>query len=629
MQFVGKTVEEALLKAEAELNKPRTAFKYDVVEEKRGFLKTIKEFVVNINGFNEPGKIGIKNGKLVYEKGEILPSIVPGENVLILVNGAYANNEVFIKEDDAVEFETIDNEGDRKIEISVSDDKMEAYISISYVSAKKYRVLDCEPSERLVVEAELEKEELPEKLTKSDVEEKLTQKRIVHGIKWETIGKAINGGVYLIAQGTKYLEAVDDKITYRFKTEKGNDLVEVDGKVNYHSINVTEFVKKGDVLAVLEEGMEGRAGFDVYGGTIAPKKKAVCRLVAGPGAELSGDSKSVTAVLDGMPTLKGNSNAVCVNSVYATGSDVDMKVGDINFDGDVLIKGSVKEGFKIRAGNAITVMGDVAEASLVAGGNITVERNVISSNLKAGEKQINEGRALDFLRAAVNLNNNLIDAYNELKNGNKLYPNTNLALVFKVLLESKYKSIKEKISEEKKFITEAAYDQELKNHCMQFLSIFNSIENSTLKEVNVLINNYRFLFNYIEKKEISLTPADVTISYAQNATIYASNDVNVRGKGCYNTNIIAENKAVFSGQPGVFRGGQIFAAKGLSMQEVGSSAGVPTVLKTTKSGVIEAKVVYQNTIIMIDEYVTKIDMPSKMLKAYVSKGELTVEKLKL
>jgi uncharacterized protein (DUF342 family) len=155
------------------------------------------------------------------------------------------------------------------------------------------------------------------------------------------------------------------------------------------------------------------------------------------------------------------------------------------------------------------------------------------------------------------------------------------------------------------------------------------LDEGELTDIRIAIRLNHFLNEFIEKYAITSTPADVTLYYCQNTNVFATNNVEIKGKGCYNTNISADNKIIFTGYPGIMRGGQLFASGGIIAKEVGSSAGVITVLKTSKEGTIEASVVYQNTIIMVGEQVYRIDVPVKNLKAYMEKGEIVVEKFKL
>lgn len=103
------------------------------------------------------------------------------------------------------------------------------------------------------------------------------------------------------------------------------------------------------------------------------------------------------------------------------------------------------------------------------------------------------------------------------------------------------------------------------------VKLFRLIEDGELTDIKYAIEIDHSYSEFITKHDIISTPADVIINYSQNSNIYATNNVEVRGKGCYNTNINVDNKVIFTGFPGIIRGGQINAAKGIIAKEVGSN----------------------------------------------------------
>ena len=57
-------------------------------------------------------------------------------------------------------------------------------------------------------------------------------------------------------------------------------------------------------------------------------------------------------------------------------ADVDASTGDIEYDGNVMIPGTVRTGFTVKAKGDIQVNGVVEGATLIAGGNIVIKRGV-------------------------------------------------------------------------------------------------------------------------------------------------------------------------------------------------------------------------------------------------------------
>lgn len=74
--------------------------------------------------------------------------------------------------------------------------------------------------------------------------------------------------------------------------------------------------------------------------------------------------------------------------VYEVNGDVDFAIGNIDFVGNVVIRGNVLTGFKIKAGGDIRITGGVEGAIVEAAGSIEISAGILGHNkgmLKAGK----------------------------------------------------------------------------------------------------------------------------------------------------------------------------------------------------------------------------------------------------
>ncbi|QCX32387.1 DUF342 domain-containing protein [Caloramator sp. E03] len=626
MKYLGKTLEEALENAKKDTNRNVDEMIYEIIEQKNSLFK--KQVAIELKGFKEKGQIGIKEGKIVYYPKELLPSIIPGEGVKVIVNNKVITNKTNVKETDEIIIEVENKEAKRNIEIDVSKDNMQAFLKILYQPKVVYKLKDKEPSSELLIEAEKFIEEFPEKYTKEDVENIILQKKIKYGIQWENIAKVLDeGGEVLIAKGTTPIEPVDDTIKYFFMTEDIITPVEKNGKVDYYNIGEIECVEEGQLLAVRQEGKDGKVGYDVYGNIILPRKRKIQKIIKGSGCEVLDNGNRAISQTKGMPTLKNE--RISVNPVHIVNGDVNLKTGNIEFKGNIVIKGSVREGMKIRAGKEVMIMDDVEDAQIFAGGNIKIGKSVISSTIKAGEKQLNDSLAIEYLNDFSEFIEKIKKIWHELEESGKFNSNIKIVHAIKILLESQFKPEKEKILKHNKFIVENFFEDNFCDVWNRCINLYYLIERESISNCNILNQFNEFLRNFINSYKFEDNLANVTLYYCQNSEIYATNDVEIKGKGCYNTNIFAGNSVVYNGYSGVYRGGQVYAKNFIKLAEVGSQAGIITVLKTSFDGIIEAQVVYQNTILYFGESSYRIEYPCKQLKAYVKNGEITIEKFKL
>lgn len=625
MYFKGKNLEEALINAETSTQRKREEFIYEVTQKKSGFLKS-KELVVNIKGFKEKSTIKLENSKLIFNPKDINPFIEADENVSIIVNGRAVNGRVQIKETDEVVIKTIDTEAKRDIAVYVSDDKIQAILEIVIIAGRKYELVDSPEGSDIKIKAKVVEEILPENYTYDEAKKYISENKITYGLIQENIKGVLSGGKCIAAQGLKPEKPTPDTIEYFFNTKIENKPLEVDGKVDYYNIGETEFVEEGKILALRKEGKDGKPGYDVFGKPIATEKRTLLRLAAGNGAEVLDNGNKIIASLKGMPSLKND--RICVFPVHTINGDVNIKTGNIQFEGDILVKGNATEGLCINSGNSLTILGEATEAKLYAGGNVTVQKSAILSTIVAGEKQLAEVQGVDEIKNINGIFNKIIEGYQEIKSAKKVPQHVRDNQILKIILESKFNSFKSHIAEVNESVFKHCYNQNLKDAWKESTGLFKLIENNLINNIEIIKNQSKKLNEIINNTDILLSPADVVVGYSQNSTIKATNDLIVKGKGCYNTNVIVENKAIFTGNPGIFRGGQLYAKNYISIKESGSNAGVLTILKTSWDGTIEVKLAYQNTILNIGDQIYKVDYPVKMLKAYIQKGEIIVEKLK-
>jgi hypothetical protein len=112
--------------------------------------------------------------------------------------------------------------------------------------------------------------------------------------------------------------------------------------------------------------------------------------------------------------------------------------------------------------------------------------------------------------------------------------------------------------------------------------------------------------------------SSITISYALNSTIYCSGDVTVIGAGCYNTKIHTGGTLRVKGS---VRGGEIYAAMGVEISEVGSEGCVPTQIKVPQDQFIKIEKAMEGTLIQIGKRKHKFHKETKQVFARLDENE--------
>ena len=216
-------------------------------------------------------------------------------------------------------------------------------------------------------------------VTVRDLMSTLNHHGIVYGIDQELIMDFIEGPAYctelVMAKGLPPVHGSDAWIDYMFNTNpSAKPAMNDDGTVDFHSIDVINHIAAGDVLAVLHPEDRGKPGRNILGKDVPPRSVNSMRLKVGRDITLSEDGCEAVSNITGQVRLYGDQ--IFVSNVYEVPADVDNSTGDIDFEGSVLVRGSIREGFRVCASEDIIVEGSVEGALVIAGGNIIIKRGI-------------------------------------------------------------------------------------------------------------------------------------------------------------------------------------------------------------------------------------------------------------
>lgn len=216
-------------------------------------------------------------------------------------------------------------------------------------------------------------------LSESDIISDLQRMGICHGIKKKAIDYFLEhreyGRDYIMAEATPPVQGYSAKIQYFFDINTtARPKLNEDGSVDFHQLGNIKAVKEGDKLATLTPAYRGKAGVNVLGKPLPPKKVKLNHLRYGRNIRISEDKCHIYSEVSGHVTLV--EDMVTVSNVYHVPANVDSSTGDIDYNGTVEVTGNVNTGFAIRAEGDIIVNGVVEGATLVSGGNIVLKRGM-------------------------------------------------------------------------------------------------------------------------------------------------------------------------------------------------------------------------------------------------------------
>lgn len=189
-------------------------------------------------------------------------------------------------------------------------------------------------------------------------------------------------GTVVIALGVPPLPGQDATIQYHFKTDYLNaGRVSDDGRIDFKTRGDIPFVEAGSLLAELIPAVPEIPGVDVRGETLEAPAPEHLALAAGTGATLSTDGQSVHADTDGSPHA-GVDGIISVFQEYRVEGDVGLRTGHITFHGNVVITGTVREGFRVKGAHVTAA--SVKGADIVASAGVLITEGIIDSRINAG-----------------------------------------------------------------------------------------------------------------------------------------------------------------------------------------------------------------------------------------------------
>lgn len=250
---------------------------------------------------------------------------------------------------------------DAIVHVTVSGNQMEAHLNVEPPSN------DGEPVNMDMLTAALEK---------SGVNHNIDKKRLDELTQLPLYGEDI-----LIATGDPAENGIDGTISFQFETDTSmlKPKENADGSVDFHDLGIVQNVKQGQVLAIITPPTEGKPGMSVKGKELNQKKGKPVPSYVGKNTELSEDGAQIFAKINGEIAFDGRK--ISVHETYFIRGDVDNSTGDVKVQSSLDVSGVVLPGFKIEAGNNISVKGTVENAEVRAGGNIELLSGITGSEL--------------------------------------------------------------------------------------------------------------------------------------------------------------------------------------------------------------------------------------------------------
>ncbi|NSB14972.1 DUF342 domain-containing protein [Clostridium beijerinckii] len=568
-------------------------------------------------------EVGAKvvNGKIIIAdgiNGEII-TIKAKENVNLFINDVECEKfkpyEVSSK--DKITYNCETTPAKREVNITISEDKMKAYMTVEYIPKTEYKIKDREFYINLAVSTEVLLKEEPEYFTVQELYKKLKEKGIVFGIKEESLELILKGcsSEVLVAEGLEPVKDTPSEVKLFFTpTQMVFPEPDSNEKVDFKNLFRISNVNAGDKIAEIISEIPGKNGMNIFGKVIEREYIRSLPIDASKGCKI--ENNHIISLIDGKAHIANRS--VSVNPIYTVES-VNMETCNIKFYGDVEVYDSVQDNMFVSAGGSLDVSQNVNMANVVTGGEITILGNTINSKILSGQVDIRKKEYSDVLTEFKNILVSMIEYINGLNLQNferkdfvKTLTEKNFGNFQKVALNIISLNIKNKTKRSK-----------LVDFIKGKILGLNILEIKSIYDLKTLLNILDNEIDYYDKNII--VPLDIRIGYCQECEIKSTGNIIIGGKGEYTSKLTAMKDIIFTRSDSVARGGVLSAGQNISLGVVGSRAYIPTTLMVPQYGRITAAKAYANTVFCFGRTKVTLDEDLKNINVYFNSEKRAIE----
>ena len=192
-------------------------------------------------------------------------------------------------------------------------------------------------------------------------------------------------GLFLVAEGMPPEDGKEAKVEVLVDIERRSGQEREDGSIDFREVNFTPNVRQGQRIAQRTPPVPGTPGKDVMGRMLPAQEGKDHPLQADAQVRMATEDgiECFYAEIDGALQVSGSGEDLSVVELLHINGDVSFATGNLNFGGEVVVKGSVGQGFSVKAGGDITVTDTVEPgATVISRQNITIGKGIVGRRTK-------------------------------------------------------------------------------------------------------------------------------------------------------------------------------------------------------------------------------------------------------
>ncbi len=491
----------------------------------------------------------------------------------VLINGKPRTGQIVVQQTDTIVVQGRTEEVAGRIDVSISEDECLAWITVLVPTMVEATAADA-PADVVV-------HVVPHKQTASRPHSFTTQDVLMALAEANVRVPPLEGSV------EEALRSPGDRVLVARARPEGRSpvlwsIIEESGKVTGTPRRARPFVAVGQPIVEIDT----RAPITTTGRVLASSPESRPTLVAGTGTMLVADGHTAIATASGRPqvAVEGARVTVSIAPAMRMEGSVTEETGDVTTDGHLWIGGDVEADRKVQANGDVEIEGKVVGARIMAAADISIGRGAAKSVLVAGgagwtyaELLPTCDSLLESLRQVVKLRGD------------------NLALVRRVT--GLVRRVDTALAD-----CDAIIDPEVQHlakvmHDLARIFEGGGDEDTTTQRIAAVSHDVgEVLSTALARMRDRLDhPGGCVTPYLDNSRLEATGDVELGQPGAWRSDIVTLGMVHGSA---TFRGGSIFAARGVHLATVGSDNGLVTRVEVGPGAVFEASVVHAGTTVV-------------------------------
>ncbi|WP_102346542.1 FapA family protein [Bacillus sp. Marseille-P3661] len=575
------------------------------------------------------GKAWIEDGQLYFKCTPTqFPQVTTCSGVKLFKNGQIVKEKtIVLSEKDSYQLVVNGEEKETRWKITLDKHNLHVYLHVEPGYKINRTIVDLDSDSHLKIRVE-ETKEINNTLKFDDIIDQLALLRVVHGFNHAEIIKAIEtkeACTYEIATGIEPQLGTDGWIEINVETNPQQGFKEnEDGIVDFREITTIPTVDRGQIIGTIHPPTPGQCGYTVTNEPLLIKQTLPVILNKGKGIMVVDDK--LVATESGRPLIEKRGRLIKASimpKLTLTGN-VDLTSGNVHFNGDVEILGSVEAEMLVETEGNIIVHNEVYMATLTASGAIMTNGNIIGSKISAGKNNMLIADLGNILEEIHQETERIIAIIKQLTQSKAYLDNDftakGLQPLIRVLIEKKFRN----------------FPALIKKYIKTLSNLENQPEQDEWKEIGsaltsllLPVSNYGMsLDEFIQLStrlkqlhEMSKVPIEpdsfIKVPNVLNSRLYCSGDIWIMGEGCVNSKLHAGGHLNIIG---TIRGGVVYGQLGVQINEVGAEIGTPTFIEVPSNQIISINKAMEGTTIKIGYMKHTFTETRYLVKAYIDQN---------